>query len=87
MKIRPYQPQDIEGLIDFWTEIFPASSPHNDPATSLDNKLRTDPNLLLVAVIDSQIIGSVMGATMGIAAGSILSASAHPFEDRESHLR
>ena len=41
--------------------IFPASSPHNDPATSLDKKLRTDPDFLLVSVKDGVVVGSVMG--------------------------
>ena len=48
-----------------WTEIFPASSPHNDPVTSLDKKLRTDPDLLLVSVINDKVVGSVMGGYDG----------------------
>ena len=65
MKIRAYQDQDKAELIAFWMEIFPASSPHNDPETSLDKKLRTDRDLLLVAVKDKKVIGSVMGGYDG----------------------
>lgn len=64
-EIRSYQEKDRRGLLSLWTEIFPASSPHNDPATSLDKKLRTDPDLLLVSVIDDKVIGSVMGGFDG----------------------
>lgn len=64
-EIRPYQEGDRAGLIALWTEIFPAGSPHNDPETSLDKKLRVDPDLLLVYVIDGKVIGSVMGGYDG----------------------
>jgi ribosomal protein S18 acetylase RimI-like enzyme len=65
MEIRPYQDSDRAGLIALWTEVFPASSPHNDPVTSLDKKLRTDPDLLLVSVISDKVVGSVMGGYDG----------------------
>ncbi len=65
MEIRPYQDGDRAGLIALWTEVFPASSPHNDPKTSLDKKLRTDPDLLLVSVISDKVVGSVMGGYDG----------------------
>jgi hypothetical protein len=61
VEIRPYQDHDQAGLIALWTEIFPAGSPHNDPATSLDKKLRTDPDLLLVSVKEGRVVASVMG--------------------------
>ena len=65
IKIRPYQQEDRGGLLSLWMEIFPAGSPHNDPETSLDKKLRNDPDLLLVAVMDGRVIGSVMGGYDG----------------------
>ena len=65
MEIRPYKESDRAGLLALWTEIFPASSPHNDPVTSLDNKLRTDPDLLLVSVKEGRVVGSVMGGYDG----------------------
>lgn len=64
-EIRPYHGKDRDGLLSLWTEIFPASSPHNDPETSLDKKLRNDPDLLLVSVMDGKVIGSVMGGFDG----------------------
>jgi len=81
MKIRPYQPQDKTGLIALWTKIFPAGSPHNDPQTSLDKKLRTDPDLLLVSVKDGLVIGSVMGGYDGHR-GWIYSLAVHPSHRR-----
>lgn len=64
-KIRPYQENDRDGLLFLWTEVFPPGSPHNDPETSLEMKLRLDPDLLLVAVMDDNIVGSVMGGYDG----------------------
>ncbi len=63
--IRPYQEKDRDGLLSLWTEIFPASSPHNDPETSLDKKLRHDPDLLLISIMDGKVVGSVMGGYDG----------------------
>ena len=77
MQIRPYLPKDEEELLAFWTEIFPASSHHNDPKTSLDKKLRTDPDLLLVAVKEGKVIGSVMGG-YDEHRGWIYSLAVHP---------
>ena len=65
IKIRPYQQEDRDGLLSLWADIFPATSPHNDPETSLDKKLRSDPDLLLVAVMDGLVVGSVMGGYDG----------------------
>lgn len=65
MEIRPYQAQDKAGLLALWEEIFPAGSPHNDPQTSLENKLRVERDLLFVALIDDVVIGSVMGGYDG----------------------
>ena len=65
MEIRPYSDNDRAGLLALWTEIFPASSPHNDPTTSLDKKLRTAPELLLVSVKEGVVVGSVMGGYDG----------------------
>jgi len=65
MEIRQFQNKDRHGLLALWEEIFPAGSPHNDPQTSLENKLRVDRDLLFVALIDDVIIGSVMGGYDG----------------------
>ena len=65
IKIRPYQQEDRDGLLSLWADIFPASSPHNNPETSLDKKLRVAPDLLLVAVMDGVVVGSVMGGYDG----------------------
>lgn len=65
LKIRPYQQEDRGGLLSLWGEVFGASAGHNNPETSLDKKLRHDPDLLLVAVMDSLVVGSVMGGYDG----------------------
>ena len=83
MEIRPYKDSDRAGLLALWTEIFPAGSAHNDPATSLDKKLRIDPELLLVSVKDDVVVGSVMGGYDGHR-GWIYSLAVYPSSvDRE----
>ncbi len=82
MEIRTYQDHDQAGLIALWTEIFSASSPHNDPQTSLDKKLRNDRDLLLVSLIDNVVIGSVIGGYDGHR-GWIYSLAVHPSHRRQ----
>ncbi len=65
MRIRPYQDADEEAVIALWREVLPDSAPHNDPATSIRNKLAVDRDLFLVAEIDGNVVGTVMGGYDG----------------------
>src|SRR5262245_19876737 len=65
MEIRTYEDRDEQAVIALWTELLADSAPHNDPATSLRNKLAVDRDLLLVAVVDNAVIGTVMGGYDG----------------------
>ena len=63
--IRPYEAGDKSGLIQLWTEVLPDRAPHNDPLSSLERKLVVDSDLLLVAVVDDVVVGTVMGGYDG----------------------
>lgn len=65
MLIRSFLPEDKAAVIALWQDIFSVDSPHNDPQTSLDKKLRHDRDLLLVAVIDDGVVGTVIGGYDG----------------------
>ncbi len=63
--IRACQPGDEPGVIHLWNEVLPDSAPHNDPNKSLKNKREVDPDLLLVAIADDTVVGTVMGGYDG----------------------
>src|ERR1700677_3381539 len=65
MPIRPYRATDEEAVIALWREVLPDSAPHNDPATSIRNKMAVDPDLFLVAEVDGKVVGTVMGGYDG----------------------
>ena len=70
IEIRPFRPTETEAVVALWDKC-DLIRPWNDPRTDIERKLRVDPELFLVAVEeDLVLVGSVMAATRGIAAGS-----------------
>ena len=65
MLIRRYQDFDRQAVIALWNEVLPDSAPHNDPATSIRNKLAVERELFYVADIDGVVAGTVMGGYDG----------------------
>jgi hypothetical protein len=65
MPVRPYQDTDEEAVVALWRDVLPDSAPHNDPATSIRNKLAVDRDLFLVAEVDGKVAGTVMGGYDG----------------------
>jgi ribosomal protein S18 acetylase RimI-like enzyme len=67
MQIRPYQDSDEQEVIALWNDVLPDSAPHNDPATSIRNKLAVERDLFFVAVESESgpVIGTVMGGYDG----------------------
>ena len=65
MRIRAYQPADAQALVDLWQQVLPHAAPHNDPHLSLENKLKAADGLLLVAELEGQLVGAVMGGYDG----------------------
>jgi ribosomal protein S18 acetylase RimI-like enzyme len=48
-----------------WNEVLPDRQPHNDPATAIRMKLAVDRDLFLVAEVDGEVVGTVMGGYDG----------------------
>ncbi|WP_050453227.1 GNAT family acetyltransferase [Candidatus Burkholderia verschuerenii] len=69
MIIRVFDVRDREAVIALWRDVFPeyadASRPQRSPELSIDNKLRTQPELFFVGVVDGVVVGTVMAGYDG----------------------
>jgi len=67
IKIRKYNNKtDKNEVIGLWKNIFPAESPHNEPALSIEKKIENKDGLFFVAATTRQkIIGTIMGGYDG----------------------
>jgi ribosomal protein S18 acetylase RimI-like enzyme len=63
--VRPYQSADEDELVRLWRLVFPDAPAHNDPRNDIRMKLSVQPELLFVAVVEDQIIGSAMSGFDG----------------------
>jgi ribosomal protein S18 acetylase RimI-like enzyme len=59
MTIRPYHPADESAVINLWRRCG-LVRPQNDPRKDVQRKLRVQPEMFLIAVVDEQIAGTVM---------------------------
>ena len=65
LAIRPFDDPDTPAVIALWNDVLPPNAPHNDPATSLRMKCAVDRDLLLVATLDDELVGTIMGGWDG----------------------
>lgn len=65
MEVRRYQASDFEGLKALWIDAFPNDPPWNRAENALPVKLAFQPDLLLVAMGGSEVVGSVMAGYDG----------------------
>ena len=65
MHIRPYEDPDELDVVNLWRTVFGYTEPRNDPTRVLRQKLHHDRDLLLVAIDDGHVIGTVMGGYDG----------------------
>jgi ribosomal protein S18 acetylase RimI-like enzyme len=64
MKLRAYQNDDWQALIDLWQRVFPDDPPHNDPSQVIPAKRAVD-DLIFVALEEESIVGAVMAGYDG----------------------
>ena len=64
MKLRAYQNDDWQALIDLWQRVFPDDPPHNDPSQVISAKRAVD-DLIFVALEEDSIVGAVMAGYDG----------------------
>ena len=64
MIIRGYRDSDKIGVITLW-ETCGLTTPQNDPERDIERKLKVDPDLFLVGVLDRLVVATVMGGYDG----------------------
>lgn len=64
MQIRSYQPTDESAVIALWQECG-LVRPGNDPKKDIQRKLKVQPEMFLVGLVDGDIIGSAMAGYEG----------------------
>ena len=64
-EIRAYRESDHDEVVALWEEVFPDAPPRNDPARDIARKLAVQPELFLVAVDGSRVMGTAMAGFDG----------------------
>jgi ribosomal protein S18 acetylase RimI-like enzyme len=63
--IRSYSTEDLAGVTALWQLVFPSNSPWNIPEEDIQRKLRVQPDLFLVAILDDTLVGTTMAGFDG----------------------
>ncbi|HEY0469633.1 MAG TPA: GNAT family acetyltransferase [Polyangiaceae bacterium] len=66
ISIRPFEPADRAALEQLWAQVFADDPPSNAPTRMIDDKLRVQPELLLVGLVDSTLVAAVMAGFDGV---------------------
>lgn len=64
MEIKAFEGKYEDDVIDLWRECG-LVVPQNDPAKDIERKLKVDPDLFLIGLIDETIVATVMGGYEG----------------------
>ena len=64
-QIVTYSDCHFAGIVALWREVFPDDPPWNAAEVAVPAKLAAQPDLLLVAVYDDRVVGSVMAGYDG----------------------
>jgi len=64
MTIRPYLPDDENAVVELWRKCN-LSRAWNNPKQDIERKLRVNPELFLVGLIDGKVVTTVMGGYEG----------------------
>jgi len=64
--IRPFEPADRAALEELWSRVFADDPPRNAPSLLIDSKLKVQPELLLVGLVDATLVGAVVAGFDGV---------------------
>ena len=64
--VRPYAPSDREAVITLWNSVFADDPPWNNPADIIDTKLTVQPELFLIALLDTNVVGTTLAGFDGV---------------------
>jgi ribosomal protein S18 acetylase RimI-like enzyme len=65
MQIRAYRSSNHDEVVALWRLVFPDAPPRNDPVLDVRRKLMVQPELFLVALVDSHVVGTCMAGFDG----------------------
>ena len=65
MDIRPYKRTEEKEVIELWRVVFPNAPSHNDPGADIRSKLKIQPELFYVAIVDGHLVGTAMSGFDG----------------------
>jgi ribosomal protein S18 acetylase RimI-like enzyme len=65
MKIRPYKAIDESAVAALWRQVFPDAPAWNQPESDIGRKLAVQPELFLVALEESRVVGTAMAGYDG----------------------
>lgn len=66
LSIRSFQHADRRALEALWARVFPDDPPWNAPSTMIENKLKVQPELLLVGTLNEELVGAVIAGFDGV---------------------
>ena len=66
LSIRSFVEADRPALEQLWSRVFPDDPPRNAPAIMIDNKLKVQPELLLVGKVEDTVVGAVIAGFDGV---------------------
>jgi ribosomal protein S18 acetylase RimI-like enzyme len=64
--VRSFRSADTQALRALWARVFPDDPPANAPEIMIENKLKVQPELLLVGELGGAIVGAVMAGFDGV---------------------
>ena len=81
MKITPYSPEHEKAVIALWQRCN-LVRPQNNPKKDIERKMKVDPELFLVGIIDNKVVAAAMGGYDGHR-GSVYYLSVDPAHQKK----
>ena len=75
--IRTYEAADENSVIELWALAFPNEPARNESTSLIKTKLTVQPELFFVAVLDNQVVGTVIAGFDGVR-GWVHKVASHP---------
>lgn len=64
--LRSYQSADHDAVVHLWASVFPNEPAHNAAEDVIARKLRVQPDLFYVAIVDDAVVGTVLAGYDGV---------------------
>ncbi len=84
--VRAYKVDDRSGIIDLWERVFPDEPDWNEADEMITTKLQVQPDLFLVCVVGTQVVGTTLAGFDGVR-GWVHKVAVHPEYQRRGIAR